>query len=69
MIILIGNNDKVNRSKFYGDSGISGAVSFYCPQLDIYLTGPIDNVGRSELCIQLVYLLLSEIEKEIKMKE
>ncbi|MGT2845108.1 serine hydrolase domain-containing protein [Streptococcus hongkongensis] len=65
MMIAMGNND--DRPKFYGHSGISGAFAFYCPQLSIYLTGTTDNVGKSELCIQLMYLLLSEIEKEVKM--
>ncbi|AUT05342.1 hypothetical protein ACG3JJ_10180 [Streptococcus parauberis] len=31
MMVLIGNDDKVNRPKFYGNSGTSGTFAFYCP--------------------------------------
>lgn len=63
MKISMGQFNKENRLSFIGHSGISGAFAFYCPQLDIYLTGTTDNVGKSELCIQLIYLMLFELEK------
>lgn len=43
-MVLIGNDDKVNRPKFYGNSGISGTFAFYCPQLAIKFTGTTDSV-------------------------
>ncbi|WP_301099185.1 serine hydrolase domain-containing protein [Otariodibacter sp.] len=52
---------------FYGHSGLSGAFAFYCPQLEVYLTGTTDNVGQPALCFQLLYLILIELEKSGKI--
>ncbi|MGT2888618.1 beta-lactamase family protein [Streptococcus didelphis] len=68
MKIAMGQFEESERLSFIGHSGISGAFAFYCPQLDIYLTGTTDNAGKSELCIQLIYLLLFELEKEYKQR-
>ena len=47
--------------EFIGHSGLSGAVAFYVPEKDIYLTGTVnqvDNPGRSfRLMIELVNCL------------
>ncbi|MGT2934197.1 serine hydrolase domain-containing protein [Streptococcus catagoni] len=64
MRISMGQFEQSQRLSFIGHSGISGAFAFYCPQLDIYLTGTTNNVGKPELCIQLIYLILFELEKE-----
>lgn len=64
MKLSLGQFNKEARLSFIGHSGISGAFAFYCPQLDVYLAGTTDNVGKSELCIQLIYLMLFELEKE-----
>lgn len=64
MKIVMGQYDQENQLSFIGHSGLSGAFAFYCPKLDVYLTGTTDNVSKSELCIQLMYLILFELEKE-----
>ncbi|MCU9533670.1 serine hydrolase domain-containing protein [Streptococcus sp. CSL10205-OR2] len=69
MKLTMGQFEKEDRLSFYGHSGLSGAFAFYCPQLDVYLTGTTDNAGRSELCIQLIYLILFELEKEAKIRK
>ncbi|MBJ8325270.1 serine hydrolase domain-containing protein [Streptococcus pacificus] len=69
MKLTMGQYEKEDRLSFYGHSGLSGAFAFYCPQLDVYLTGTTDNAGRSELCIQLIYLILFELEREEKLRK
>ncbi len=64
MKLSLGKYEDKDRLSFYGHSGISGAFAFYCPELNVYLTGTTDNAKKSELCIQLIYLLLFELEKE-----
>ncbi|WP_328707080.1 serine hydrolase domain-containing protein [Streptococcus halichoeri] len=64
MLLAMGKPGNHKRPEFYGHSGISGAFAFFCPQLNLYLSGTTDHAGQSSLCIQLIYLLLSEIERE-----
>lgn len=66
MKLIIGQYDKPERLSFIGHSGLSGAFAFYCPQFDLYLSGTTDNAKKSELCIQLLYMILLEIENELK---
>lgn len=66
MKLMIGQYDNAERLSLIGHSGLSGAFAFYCPQFDLYFSGTTDNARASQLCIQLLYLILLEIESELK---
>ncbi|CCI87018.1 serine hydrolase domain-containing protein [Lactobacillus gigeriorum] len=64
MKLHAGQHNLDEKLTFIGHSGLSGAFAFYCPELDLYLTGTTDNIKRSQLCIHLMYIMLLELEKE-----
>lgn len=60
MKLVVGDPERLS---LIGHSGVAGAVAFYYPQLDLYLTGTTDHAGDSSLCIQLLYSLVLTLEQ------
>ncbi|WP_347840432.1 serine hydrolase domain-containing protein [uncultured Draconibacterium sp.] len=46
-----------------GHSGINGSFMFYCPELDTYITGSLNQTDEVKASVVLMVKVLSEIEK------
>lgn len=46
----------------YGHSGLSGAFAYYCPELDIYLTGTVNQISKPSTSYRLMINLLATIK-------
>jgi hypothetical protein len=46
-----------------GHSGASGAVAFYAPKIDLYVTGTVNQVRKRSLVYQLLTRIVMVVER------
>jgi CubicO group peptidase (beta-lactamase class C family) len=48
---------------FIGHSGLSGALAFFCPVENIYITGTVNQVAHPDISFKLMIKLVQELKK------